>query len=243
MIDSIAQRNLSVEWILETHVHADHLSAAQYLKAKLGGSVCTGSHVRQVQNHWAAIFDIEDAFGAGQQYFDEVFEDGDVRTIGGLTFSVLHTPGHTPADVTYLIDDAAFVGDLLFTPDYGTARADFPGGNAARLYRSIRLIFDLPQCTRLFSGHDYLTPGRSFHVWESSVQAQRTMNIHINDGITEEDFVAMRTARDAQLALPSLIFQAVQVNMRAGRLPPSDESGAFYFKIPADYSSTRSGIS
>lgn len=243
LIEAVSERKLSVEWILETHVHADHLSAAQYLKTRLGGKICIGEHVRQVQEHWARIFDIEDELASAPRYFDELFANGDIRSIGGTDFSVIHTPGHTPADITYVFGDTAFVGDALFMPDYGTPRTDFPGGNARDLYRSIKHILALPPSTRLFSGHDYLTPERARHVWESTVRAQRESNIHIHDGIAEDAFVTMRTARDAQLSLPNLIFPAVQVNIRAGRLPPAEDNGRVYFKIPIDASAIGGNIS
>jgi len=238
LIASVSQRQLTVEWILETHVHADHLSAAQYLKAQLGGKIGIGEHVRQVQTHWAKIFNIENEFDGESKYFDGLFKDGDLRSIGRLPFEIIHIPGHTQADIGYLIGDAAFVGDALFMPDYGTPRTDFPGGSASALYRSIRRILDLPASTRLFCGHDYRTPERAYNAWESTVAQQRLSNIHIHDGIDEAAFVAMREARDARLSLPNLIFPALQVNIRAGRLPPPEKSGAIFFKIPID----RSGV-
>jgi glyoxylase-like metal-dependent hydrolase (beta-lactamase superfamily II) len=232
LIETIGARKLSVEWILETHIHADHLSAAHYLKSRIGGKVCIGANIRQAQDHWAKVFHITDEFGVGAKHFDLLFEDGDFHKIGSQAFRVMFTPGHTQADVTYVIGDAAFVGDTLFMPDYGTPRTDFPGGNAGNLYRSIRRILDLPPSTRIFSGHDYLTAERCSHAWESTVLDQRSSNIHIRDGITENAFVAMRTARDAELALPDLIFPAVQMNIRAGRLPPAETNGVVYLKIP-----------
>ena len=233
LVSAVRERRLTIEWILETHVHADHLSAAQYLKIRLGGEVGIGAQVRKVQAHWAAIFNIEHEFDAPASHFDALFEDNSVHAIGGLSFKVMHTPGHTPADIAYVIDDAVFVGDALFMPDYGTARTDFPGGNARDLYHSIRRILALPPATRLFSGHDYLTSGRTCHAWESTVRLQNESNIHIRDGIAEEDFVALREARDARLALPHLIFPAVQLNIRAGHLPP-EENGRRYFKTPLE---------
>ncbi len=234
LVSTVRERRLSIEWILETHVHADHLSAAQVLKTRLGGRVGIGAQVRKVQAHWAAVFNIEAEFDAPAKYFDVLFEDNSVHAIGELNFKVMHTPGHTPADVAYLIGDAAFVGDALFMPDYGTARTDFPGGSAKDLYRSIRRILALSPATRLFSGHDYLTAGRTSHAWESTVRHQRDSNIHVRDGIEAENFVALREARDARLALPSLIFPAVQTNIRAGHLPPPEENGGRYFKTPLD---------
>ncbi len=232
LIESVSQRKLTVEWILETHVHADHLSAAQYLKTRLGGKIGIGEHVRQVQAHWAKVFNIENEFDRESKHFDVLFKDGDLRSIGRLNFEIIHIPGHTQADIGYLIGDAAFVGDALFMPDYGTPRTDFPGGSASDLYRSIRRILDLPASTRLFCGHDYRTPVRAHYAWESTVAQQRLSNIHVRDGIDEAAFVAMREARDAQLSLPNLIFPAVQVNIRAGRLPPPEKSGAIFFKTP-----------
>jgi glyoxylase-like metal-dependent hydrolase (beta-lactamase superfamily II) len=233
LVSTIRERKLSIDWILETHVHADHLSAAQILKARLGGKVGIGAQVRKVQTHWAKVFNIEQEFEAPAKHFDMLFEDESVHAIGELSFKVMHTPGHTPADVAYLIGDAAFVGDALFMPDYGTARADFPGGCAKDLYGSIRRILALPPATRLFSGHDYLTAGRTSHAWESTVGQQRISNIHVHDGIAEENFIALRQARDARLALPNLIYPAVQTNIRGGHLPPPDENGSFYFKTPS----------
>ncbi len=237
LIEAVNQRKLTVEWILETHVHADHLSAAQYLKTQLGGKVCIGEHVRQVQAHWAKIFNIEQEFDAESKHFDMLFKDGELWSIGGLALKIIHIPGHTQADIGYLIGDAAFIGDALFMPDYGTPRTDFPGGSARTLYRSIRRILDLPPSTRLFCGHDYRTPDRAYHAWESTVAQQRQSNIHVRDGIDEAAFVTMREARDAQLSLPNLIFPAVQVNIRAGRLPPAEKSGTVFFKIPIARSS------
>jgi glyoxylase-like metal-dependent hydrolase (beta-lactamase superfamily II) len=234
LVSAVRQHHLSIEWILETHVHADHLSAAQYLKTRLGGKVGIGAHVRQVQAHWAAVFNIEAEFEAKAKHFDALFEDDSVHAIGGLSLKVMHTPGHTPADVAYVIDDAAFVGDALFMPDYGTARTDFPGGSARDLYHSIRRILSLPSATRLFSGHDYLTAGRSSHAWESTVRQQRDSNIHVRDEIDEENFVALREARDARLALPNLIYPSVQLNIRAGHLPPPEGNGSRYFKTPLE---------
>ncbi len=236
LIETVNERKLTVEWILETHVHADHLSAAQYLKTKLGGKICIGEHVRLVQTHWAKVFNIENEFDAEPKHFDGLFKEGDLQHIGRLPFKIIHIPGHTQADIGYLIGDAAFVGDALFMPDYGTPRTDFPGGSASDLYRSIRRILDLPPSTRLFCGHDYRTPQREYNAWESTVAQQRSSNIHVRDGIDEAAFVTMREARDAQLSLPNLIFPALQVNIRAGRLPPPETSGAIFLKTPIDLS-------
>jgi glyoxylase-like metal-dependent hydrolase (beta-lactamase superfamily II) len=233
LIAAVHERALAVEWILETHVHADHLSAAPYLKARLGGRIGIGEHIRQVQKVFKTLFNAESGFDTDGRQFDHLFADGERFRIGGLEAEVLHTPGHTPADITYVIGDAAFIGDTLFMPDYGTARADFPGGDAHALYRSVRRILTLPPRTRLFTGHDYAPGGRS-HAWESTVAEQRARNVHVHDGITEDEFVAMRTARDATLDMPRLILPSVQVNMRAGNLPPPEDNGVRYLKIPID---------
>jgi glyoxylase-like metal-dependent hydrolase (beta-lactamase superfamily II) len=234
LIETVRQEQLKIEWILETHVHADHLTAAPYVKAKLGGSHGIGAHVRDVQKIFKTIFNPEPGFATDGSQFDHLFEDGERFTIGTLEARALHTPGHTPADMTYIVGDAAFVGDTLFMPDYGTARADFPGGNATALYRSIRRILDLPPETRIFTCHDYKAPGRDTYAWESTVGEQRAKNVHVHDGISEEGFVAMRTARDARLEMPTLILPSVQVNMRAGHLPPPEANGIVYLKIPVN---------
>lgn len=233
LIETIHAKGLKVEWILETHVHADHLSAAPYLKEKLGGRIAIGKRIRRVQQVFKTLFNMEPAFVADGRQFDHLFTDGERFRIGNLQAQALHTPGHTPADMTYVVGDAAFTGDTLFMPDYGTARADFPGGDARALYRSIRRILDLPPSTRLFTGHDY-APGGRRHAWESTVAEQRATNVHVRDGVTEEQFVALRTARDAKLDMPKLILPSVQVNMRAGHLPPPEENGVRYLKIPID---------
>ncbi len=236
--DRVAQevraRGLTVEWLLETHVHADHLSAAPHLRGILGGRIGIGSAIRDVQRRFGTLFNAEPVFARDGSQFDHLFADGEEFRIGGLEARVLHTPGHTQADVTYVIGDAAFVGDTLFMPDFGTARADFPGGDAHALYRSIRRILDLPAATRLFTGHDYLAPGRTQHAWESTVARQRAENVHVREGVGEDEFVAMRTARDAKLAMPKLLIPAVQVNMRAGRMPPPEADGVSYLKIPVN---------
>ena len=234
--DRVAQaaagKGLRIEWLLETHVHADHLSAAPHLKDRLGGRIGIGEHIRDVQAYWSKVFGVEREFLPGSRHFDHLFRDGERFGIGRLPVQVLHTPGHTAADVSYLVGDAAFVGDTLFMPDYGTARTDFPGGDARALYRSIRRILDLPPQTRLFTAHDYLAPGRDQHAWESTVAGQRAANVHVRDGVSEDEFAAMRTARDATLGMPALILPSVQVNIRAGQLPPPDDNGARYLKIP-----------
>ncbi|HUZ62319.1 MAG TPA: MBL fold metallo-hydrolase [Acetobacteraceae bacterium] len=232
IIAAVRARNLSVGWLLETHVHADHLTAALYLQDALGGRTGIGAGIREVQDYWRRVFNAEPGFTADGHQFDRLWEEGDKFEIGQLPVQVLHTPGHTAADVTYLLDGAAFVGDTLFMPDYGTARADFPGGDARALYRSIRRILALPPATRLFTAHDYKAPGRDHHAWESTVATQRATNVHVHDGISEDDFAAMRTARDATLPMPTLILPSVQVNMRAGHLPPPDTNGRHYLKLP-----------
>lgn len=232
MIALVRERGLTVEWILETHVHADHLSAASYLKERVGGRIGIGEQIREVQKVFRALFNMEPGFIADGRQFDHLFADGERFRIGQLEAQAIHTPGHTPADMTYLIGDAAFVGDTLFQPDYGTARCDFPGGDARVLYRSIRGILALPPETRLFTGHDYKAPGRDYYAWESTVAEQRARNVHVRDGVGEDEFVAMRTARDAKLDMPKLILPSVQVNVRAGRLPPPEDDGKRYLKIP-----------
>lgn len=231
--DFIRQRRLNVASILETHAHADHLSAAAYLKSLFGGQICIGRHISDVQVIFKRIFNLKDLHADGRQ-FDRLFDEGDRFAVGNLTGRVIHTPGHTPACVTYLIGDAAFVGDTMFMPDYGTARADFPGGDAATLYRSIRRVLALPETTRLFLCHDYRAPGRDRYTWETTVAAQRQGNIHIRDGIGEAEFVAMRTARDKTLAVPHLLLPSIQVNIQAGHLPPPEDNGVSYLKLPVD---------
>ncbi|HVZ00578.1 MAG TPA: MBL fold metallo-hydrolase [Dongiaceae bacterium] len=227
LLAHIAARHLEVEWILETHVHADHLSAGDFLKARLGAKLGIGEHVATVQQTFGAIFEAGGGFARDGRQFDRLFKDGDTFPIGRLTARVMHTPGHTPACISYVIGDAVFVGDTLFMPDYGTARCDFPGGDAAELYRSIRRIFALPPETRMFLCHDYKAPGRDEYRWETTVGEQRARNVHIHDGISEAEFVAMRTERDKKLTMPKLILPAVQVNMDAGRVPK-------FLKIPVD---------
>jgi len=225
---------LRVDWIIDTHVHADHISAAPYLQNKLGGRIGIGEHVRVVQETFGTLFNASSEFAHDGSQFDHLFHDGERYRIGDIEATALHTPGHTPACMTHVIGDAAFVGDTLFMPDYGTARCDFPGGDARMLYRSIRRIFDLPGTTRLFLCHDYKAPGRDVYACETTVDAERRGNVHVRDGIDEESFVQMRTARDAKLAMPTLILPSVQINMRAGRLPPAEDNGVRYLKIPLD---------
>jgi glyoxylase-like metal-dependent hydrolase (beta-lactamase superfamily II) len=229
--DFVSDNGLNVDWILETHVHADHLSAAPYLREKLGGKVAIGRHVAAVQETFKSVFDIEDLATDGSQ-FDHLFEDGDEFLVGSIAGSVIATPGHTPACITYVIGDAAFVGDTLFMPDFGTARTDFPGGDAGMLYDSIQRIFSLPDDTRLFMCHDYKAPGRDEFAWETSVAEQRESNIHINQSVSRDEFVAMREGRDAELGMPKLILPSIQVNVRAGQLPDAAANGVRYLKIP-----------
>ncbi len=232
IIAFIEGNGLALDWILETHVHADHLSAAPYIREKLGGKTAIGSGVKVVQNVFGDLFNAEEDFARDGSQFDRLLEDGDELTFGGMTVSAMHTPGHTPACMTYVIDDAAFVGDTLFMPDFGTARTDFPGGNAATLYRSIKRILALSPTTRLFMCHDYKAPGRDEYAWETTVEKERKHNIHVHDGVSEADFVAFREERDATLSMPNLILPSVQVNMRAGELPPEEVNGMRYLKLP-----------
>lgn len=234
IIAYVEQKGLAVDWHLETHAHADHLSAAPYLQRKLGGEIAIGAHIRDVQQTFAKIFNAGAEFRRDGSQFDHLWEDGDSFSIGNLSASVLHVPGHTPACIAYVIGDAVFVGDTMFMPDYGTARADFPGGNARQLFRSLRRILDLPPDTRLFMCHDYLPEGRDHYIWETTVAQQRRDNIHAHDGVSEEDFVAMREARDRTLDMPRLILPSVQVNMRAGHFPPPEDNGIIYLKIPVN---------
>lgn len=225
------ERGWRITMILETHAHADHLSAAPYIAAKSGAPIGIGEHIRDVQRIFRPVFGLDDLKTDGSD-FDRLFVDGERFALGGLEIEVIHTPGHTPADVTYRIGDVAFVGDTLFMPDYGTARADFPGGDARTLYRSIRRLLSLPDNSRLFLCHDYKAPGRDDYRWEITVGEQRRANIHVHDGISEDAFVAMRQARDATLAVPKLLLPSIQVNIRAGHLPPPDASGARFLRIP-----------
>ncbi|WP_443191700.1 MBL fold metallo-hydrolase [Pseudomonas indica] len=232
LIAYVRAQGLTVEWLLETHVHADHLSAAPYLKRELGGRLAIGDHITVVQGVFGKLFNAGSEFATDGSPFDHLFHDGDRFTIGTLEARALHTPGHTPACMTYVIGDAAFVGDTLFMPDYGTARCDFPGGDARVLYRSIRTLFELPDDTRLFMCHDYKAPGREDFRYQTSVAEERAHNVHVHEGVSEDDFVAMRSARDATLGMPTLILPSVQVNMRAGELPPAEGNGTRYLKIP-----------
>ncbi|WAJ39550.1 MBL fold metallo-hydrolase [Pseudomonas sp. GOM7] len=230
----VKQRGLHVEWLLETHVHADHLSAAPYLKRELGGKLGIGEHITVVQNTFGKLFNAGSEFATDGSQFDHLFHDGDTFRIGELHASAIHTPGHTPACMTYLIGDAGFVGDTLFMPDYGTARCDFPGGDAHVLFQSIQKLFALPDETRLFMCHDYKAPGRDDFRYQTTVAEERAHNVHVHQGIDEASFVAMRHERDATLGMPTLILPSVQVNMRAGQLPPAEDNGTRYLKIPLD---------
>lgn len=225
------ERGLAVDWILETHAHADHLTAAPYLKSKTGAKVVIGEHIRAVQKVFKGVFNAPDVSGDGSE-FDRLVRDGEQLPLGSLEIEVMHLPGHTPADVAYRIGDAVFVGDTIFMPDYGTARTDFPGGDAATLYRSIRRLLSLPGETRLFMCHDYKAPGRDRFAWETTVAEECTRNVHVRDGVDEAAFVALRTKRDATLPAPVLLLPSVQVNIRAGNLPPPEANGVSYLKIP-----------
>ncbi|MDH1440327.1 MBL fold metallo-hydrolase [Pseudomonas sp. GD03721] len=232
IIAYVRSRGLQVEWLLETHVHADHLSAAPYLKRELGGQLGIGENITVVQNTFGKLFNAGSDFATDGSQFDRLFADGDEFHIGEIRAQAMHTPGHTPACMTYLIGDAGFVGDTLFMPDYGTARCDFPGGDASTLFRSIQKLFALPGETRLFMCHDYKAPGRDDFHYQTNVAEQRAHNVHVHQGIAEADFVAMRRERDAGLDMPALILPSVQVNMRAGQLPPAEDNGIHYLKIP-----------
>ena len=233
VLAAAAEESLRIDWILDTHAHADHLSGADYLRRLTGAKLGIGAQITKVQKAFVPLFGAtSDAPGA--QVFDVLLNEGDRLPLGNLEIGVLHTPGHTPACVTYLIDDMAFVGDTLFMPDYGTARADFPGGDAATLYRSIRKILALPPETRIFVGHDYLPQSRDTFIWETTVAEERARNVHVHDGVTEDDFVEMREARDKTLAAPRLILPSLQVNIRAGALPPAEADGQVYLKLPVN---------
>ena len=232
VIAYVRAEGLSADWLLETHAHADHLSAAPYLKEQLGGAMAIGAAITTVQQTFAKVFNEPETFARDGSQFDRLFADGDSFDLGELTVTVLHVPGHTPACLAYVIGDAMFVGDTLFMPDYGSARCDFPGGDARTLYHSIRRLLALPDETRLFLCHDYLAPDRNDYVWETTVAAQRAGNVHVHDGIGEDAFVAMREARDATLAMPRLILPSVQVNIRSGHFPEPEANGVSYLKLP-----------
>ena len=231
VLSYVKAEGLTVQWILETHAHADHLSGARYLQEQVGGQIAIGEHIRDVQATFKKIYNLERTFLPDGSQFDHLFKDGEVFKIGNVEATALLVPGHTPADMAYLVDGAVFVGDTLFMPDVGTARADFPGGDAHVLYRSIHRLLALPPETRVFVCHDYPPKGRDAK-WETTVSEQKVSNIHVRDGIGEEEFVAMRKARDATLDVPTLILPSIQVNVRAGQLPPADENGVAYLRIP-----------
>jgi glyoxylase-like metal-dependent hydrolase (beta-lactamase superfamily II) len=231
ILTEAAKLGVKIAQVLETHAHADHLSGAPYIKLKTGAKVCIGEHIRDVQRIFRPVFNAIDVSGDGSE-FDHLFTDGERFKIGTLDGEVMHTPGHTPACVSYKIGDAVFVGDTMFMPDYGTARADFPGGDAAALYRSIQRVLALPAETRLFMCHDYKAPGRDQYAWETTVGEERARNVHVHEGISENDFVAMRTKRDSTLAAPLLLLPSIQVNIRAGHFPPAETDGVHYLKVP-----------
>lgn len=230
------QRGIKIVQVLETHAHADHLSGAPYIKLKTGAKVSIGEHIRDVQRIFRPVFNATDVSGDGSE-FDHLFKDGERFKVGVIDAEVIYTPGHTPACVSYKIGDAVFVGDTMFMPDYGTARADFPGGDAHALFRSIQRILSLPPQTRLFMCHDYKAPGRDQYAWETTVGEERARNVHVHEGVTENEFVAMRTARDAKLAAPLLLLPSIQVNIRAGHFPPAEANGVHYLKVPVKLAS------
>ena len=231
-----ADNGFTIAWVLETHAHADHLSGAPYIKTKTGAKVAIGEHIKDVQRIFRPVFNAEDVSGDGSE-FDKLLADGETLKIGNLTVEAIYTPGHTPACMSYKIGDAVFVGDTLFMPDYGTARADFPGGDARTLYRSIQKLLALPPETRLFMCHDYKAPGRDTYAWETTVGEERANNVHVGRGVTEDQFVAMREKRDATLAAPVLLLPSIQVNIRAGKFPPAESNGVRYLKIPVKLAS------
>ncbi len=234
IIEYIDKHNLKVKWLIETHAHADHISAAPYLQEKLGGQLSIGGEITRVQEVFGKLFNAGTDFARNGSQFDHLFTDGETFSVGGIEGIALHVPGHTPADMAFIIGDAAFVGDTIFMPDYGTARADFPGGDARQLFRSIQRLLQLPEETRVFLCHDYKAPGRDEFAWETTIGQQRQENVHVNDGVTEDEFVEMRTARDKTLAVPNLILPSVQVNIRGGHLPEPEDNGVIYIKIPVN---------
>jgi glyoxylase-like metal-dependent hydrolase (beta-lactamase superfamily II) len=234
LIDYIKSESFSVQWLLETHAHADHLSAAPYLHEKLGGQMAIGHEILRVQQVFGKLFNAGSDFARDGSQFDHLFGDGERFQIGTLQAIALHVPGHTPACLAYVIGDAVFPGDTLFMPDYGTARCDFPGGDARQLYRSIRRLTSLPEAARVFLCHDYKAPGRDQYAWETTIGAERSANVHVRDGISEDEFVAMRNRRDASLSMPKLLLPSVQVNMRGGHLPPPEDDGVSYLKLPVN---------
>lgn len=234
IVDYVRAAELSVDWLIETHVHADHLSAGPWLQRELGGRLTIGSGIVSVQNVFGRVFNAGESFARDGSQFDALVDDGDGFRLGEIDMVALHVPGHTPADMAWVIGDAIFTGDTLFMPDYGTARADFPGGDAGQLYRSIRRLLSLPGDARMFVGHDYKAPGRDHFAWETRVFTQRASNIHVHQGVEEDAFVQMRTKRDALLSMPKLMLASVQVNMRGGRLPEPESNGTRYLKLPLD---------
>ena len=232
VVGFIRENDLDLHWVLETHVHADHLSAAPYLQDRLGGQIGIGERITQVQETFGKVFNEGTEFARDGSQFDRLFRDGDSLMVGQLRVDVLHTPGHTPACLTYVAGDAAFVGDTLFMPDFGTARCDFPGGSADQMFGSVQRILALPEATRIFVGHDYKAPGREVFAWESTVAAQKALNVHIGAGRSRAAFVALRQARDATLAMPRLIIPSLQINMRAGQMPAPEANGTSYLKVP-----------
>jgi glyoxylase-like metal-dependent hydrolase (beta-lactamase superfamily II) len=234
VVDFVQSKKYTVDWLLETHVHADHLSAAPYLQERLGGKIGIGDRIKVVQDTFGKVFNEGTEFQRDGSQFDQLFVEGDSIHIGQMRADVLHTPGHTPACLTYVIGDAAFVGDTLFMPDFGTARCDFPGGSSDTLFDSVQKILALPEETRIFVGHDYKAPGRDEFAWETTVGEQKTRNIHVGDGKSKEQFVEMRDTRDATLAMPKLIIPSLQVNMRAGQMPPADEKGDVFLRVPVN---------
>lgn len=231
MLAEAERRGIKITRVLETHAHADHLSGAPYIKLKTGAPIAIGEHIKDVQRIFRPVFNATDISGEGSE-FDHLFKDGERFKLGTLDAEVMYTPGHTPACVSYKIGDAVFVGDTMFMPDYGTARADFPGGNAHALYKSIQRILSLPPETRLFMCHDYKAPGRDRYAWETTVGEEKTRNVHVHEGVSEDEFVAMREARDAKLATPLLLLPSIQVNIRAGKFPPAEANGVRYLKVP-----------
>lgn len=231
MLAAVKEAGLTLQWVLETHAHADHLSAAPFFRRETGAEVVIGEHIAEVQRIFSKTFNLNDISCSGRE-FDRLVRDGETFSLGSMHVSVMYTPGHTPACVSYRIGDAVFVGDTLFMPDYGTARADFPGGDARQLYRSIRRLLALPPATRLFLCHDYKAPGRDHFAWETTVAEQLAGNVHVHEGVSEDEFVRMREARDATLDPPTLLLPSIQVNIRAGHLPPPEDNGVSYLKTP-----------
>ena len=234
MIQHIKSNGLELEWILETHAHADHLSAAPYLKKELGGKIAIGEHIRKIQGVFGNIFNEDEDFLRDGSQFDHLFSDGEKFLIGQMEVEVLYTPGHTPACVSYLAGDALFVGDTMFMPDFGTARCDFPGGSAETLYASVQRLLELPSETRMFVGHDYKAKGRDIYAWETTIGAQKANNVHVGQDKDQSDFIKLRQERDAVLSMPRLIVPAIQVNIRAGHMPKADKDGKVYLKVPVN---------